>query len=40
MNKRLQKPPFLFTWHKIKVLWSYVNVDDELGFAVYTFDLN
>jgi hypothetical protein len=19
-------------------LWSYVNVDDELGFAVFTFD--
>jgi hypothetical protein len=21
-------------------LWSYVNVDDELGFAVFTFDFN
>lgn len=30
--------PFSIKFFKEGKLWSYVNVDDELGFAVFTFD--
>jgi hypothetical protein len=33
----LKEPPSTYFWQDGK-LWSYVNVEDELGFAVFTFD--
>ncbi|MDG1277915.1 MAG: DUF4221 family protein [Algoriphagus sp.] len=33
----LKEPPTTYFWKDGK-LWSYVNVEDELGFAVFTFD--
>ncbi len=30
--------PFSKKFFKDGKLWSYVNVEDELGFAVFTFD--
>lgn len=35
--KGLEEVSFAYFWKEGK-LWSYVNVDDELGFAVFTFD--
>lgn len=36
--ENLEKVPSSYFW-KEGQLWSYVNVEDELGFAVFTFDI-
>ncbi|MBB6329030.1 hypothetical protein FHS59_004694 [Algoriphagus iocasae] len=35
--KGMKEPPTTYFWKDGK-LWSYVNIEDELGFAVFTFD--